>query len=185
MEINCYCSGAGTGAPNDYVCFTHNNLQVDNAIYYHNDANELEVGMLDWGAMSCGPFIGSIQGGCISGSTVEVYCEHREKFIQCAVDAYRDNGGPSLDMERMMTGCDLQVAMWVAGLGKNTMAIMKDIKTKVWPEIKSLDDERVRKSWNAWAWCSQFNNALLIYQKLNIFDKFQAWLAREGLPSNK
>merc|ERR1719450_1541494 len=123
--------------------------------------------------MGCGPLISSVQGGCISGAQVDIFCEHREKFIQAAVDAYAENGGPQLDMARMVTGCDLQVANWVSGLGKNTSAILKDIKAKVWPEIKDLNDPKIRASWNAWAWCSQFNNALLIYQNLSIFDKFQ------------
>jgi len=181
-EIHCYCSGADTPCPNNYVGFTHNNLQVDNAIFYHDDQNELKVGMLDWGAMGCGPLISSIVNGCISGAQVDVFVEKREDFIKACVDSYAENGGPSLDMERMVTACDLTVAQWVSGLGKNTSVIMKDIKQKVWPEIKDLNDPRVRASWNAWAWCSQFNNALQIYRKLDVWAKFQDWLKKSGLP---
>lgn len=184
-EIHCYCAGAGTPNPNDYVCFTHNNLQVDNAIFYHNDDNELDVGMLDWGAMSCGPFIGAIIGGCTSGATVEDFCAHNDAMIQAAVDSYASNGGPTLDMERMKTARDLQVACWVSGLAKNTMAILKDVKAKVWPEIKELKDKRIKESWNAWAWCSQFNNACLIYEKMGTWKKFQDWQKAMGLPAKK
>jgi len=184
-EIHCYCCGAGTASPNDYVGFTHNNLQVDNAIFYHDDDNALKVGMLDWGAMGCGALINSIVGGCISGAQVDVFCEHREGFIRAAVDAYAENGGPKLDMERMLIACDLHIANWVSGLGKNTGAVLKDIKPKTWPEIKDLNDPKIRASWNAWAWCSQFNNALLIYQKLDVYQKFQDWLKTLGMPPRK
>merc|ERR1712032_1052597 len=108
-----------------------------------------------------------------------------EQFIKAAVDAYAENGGPTLDMERMMTSCDLWCANWVIGLGKNTSVILKDIKAKVWPEIKDLNDSRVRASWNAWAWCSQFNNALQIYQKMGIYKKFTDWIKAQGLPPRK
>merc|ERR1719231_2235842 len=101
-EINFYQCGAGTDSPNDYVGFTHNNLQVDNSIFYHNDDNELEVGMLDWGAMGCGALVNSIAGGCISGAQVHIFCEYYEKFLQAFCDSYVAEGGPMLDMNRMI-----------------------------------------------------------------------------------
>mmetsp|Transcript_53731 Transcript_53731/g.151350 ORF Transcript_53731/g.151350 Transcript_53731/m.151350 type:complete len:284 (+) Transcript_53731:1-852(+) len=184
-EIHCYCSGAGTPEPNDWVVFTHNNLQVDNAIFYHNDQNDLEVGMLDWGAMGCGPFVNSIMGGCCSGAQDHIYCEYRDQFNQAAADAYSADGGPKLDVSRMATMDDLRVANWVIGLGKNTSAILKDVKAKDWPSIKSLTDDKIKKSWNAWAWCSQFNNGLIIYQKLDIYNKFKQWIKDNDLPTQK
>merc|ERR1712187_167820 len=33
-EIHCFCCGAGTPSPNDYVVLTHNNLQIDNCYFY-------------------------------------------------------------------------------------------------------------------------------------------------------
>eukprot|EP00913_Durusdinium_trenchii_P017125 g16105.t1 len=73
-EIMCYCCGAGASNPHDYVGLTHNNLQIDNAFFWRNEQNEVEVGLLDWGVLACGPLIGAMQG-CISGASTEVLLE--------------------------------------------------------------------------------------------------------------
>jgi len=42
-EVGCFFMGAGTTSPNDYVALTHNNLQIDNAFFWHDEQNELQV----------------------------------------------------------------------------------------------------------------------------------------------
>eukprot|EP00930_Biecheleria_cincta_P055349 TRINITY_DN41675_c0_g1_i1.p1 TRINITY_DN41675_c0_g1~~TRINITY_DN41675_c0_g1_i1.p1 ORF type:complete len:570 (+),score=136.51 TRINITY_DN41675_c0_g1_i1:89-1798(+) len=185
-EIHCFSSGCGMPTPNDYIVLTHNNLQVDNCIYHHDDANELQVGMLDWGVLACGPFISSIMMGCVSGAQVDVFIEYYERFVQAAVDSYHEHGGPKLDMERMKIASELQVCGWVCGLAANTQAVLKDVKVAEWASVTDVfEDERVQKKWNAKAWASQFHNALLIYQKLEIYKKFQAWLKAQDFPPQK
>merc|ERR1712139_228571 len=110
-EMYCYGSGCGTSKPLDWVGLTHNNLQVDNCIYYHDDAGDLQVGMLDWGVLACGPLASAVEGGCTSGAQVDIYCEYRDRFVQSFLDSYHEHGGPKLDKERFMTCLDLQRAM--------------------------------------------------------------------------
>lgn len=185
-EIFCYNSGAGTPNPLDYIVLTHNNCQVDNCIYFRTDENEIDVGMLDWGVLACGPFISAICSGCLSGASVDIYVEYYERFIQAALDSYEEHGGPKLDFDRMKIGHDLSVANWVAGLAANTTAVLKDCKAKEWETLTDIwSDERIQKKWNASAWTSQFHNALLIYQKLDIDNKFKEWQQSQGLPAEK
>merc|ERR1712032_45043 len=105
--------------------------------------------------------------------------------IQAALDSYAENGGPRLDMKRAMRMCDTQVAQMVTGLARNVMVILKDIKSKVWPDIKDLNDERIRASWNAWAHGSMYKNGLLIYQQLEGYKNFQEWKRENDLPAHK
>lgn len=185
-EMHCFASGCGMPNPSDYVALTHNNLQVDNCIYHHDDSNELQVGMLDWGVLACNPLVISITMGCISGCQVDVFIEYYERFLQAAVDSYHEHGGPKLDMERMKIACELQVCGWVCNLANNTQAVLKDVKVAEWATVTDIfKDERVQKKWNAKAWASQFHNSLLIYQKLEIYKKFQAWLKAQDLPPQK
>jgi len=184
-EIHCFCSGAGTSCPHDYVGLTHNNLQVDNAIFYRTDANEVDAGMLDWGVLACGPLISAVQGGCISGAQVHIFIEYRDKFIQAFIDSYAEHGGPKLDLDRMRLMSTLLIVQSAIGCPRNTMAINKDIGPKGWANITSLRDERVRSKWNAWAHCWGANNNLLLYQHLDAYSVFQQWLKDQGLPSKK
>merc|ERR1712194_899478 len=87
--------------------------------------------------------------------------------------------------ERLKIMCDLQVANWVCSLPMNTAAILKDVKVAEWATISDLQDQRIQKKWNAKAWCAQFNNALLIWQQLDIYAKFQQWQKEQGLPVQK
>jgi len=185
-EIYCFCSGTDMPSPHDYVGLTHNNCQVDNCIYHRTDANELDVGMLDWGVLACGPFASAIQGGCISGAQVHIYCEYRDKFIEAFMDSYQEHGGPALDLERMKLAVSLQAAQGVTGLHGNTSAILKDCKQAEWATITDIfKDDRVQKKWNAKAWASQFHNSLLIWQKMDLYPIFQKWQKDQGLPAKK
>lgn len=183
-EMHCFAVGCGTENPNDYVVLTHNNCQVDNCIYHHLENGDLDVGMLDWGVLACGPFIQAIMGGCISGAQEHIFIEYKDRFIQAALDSYEENGGPKLDVERMKVACDLQVASWACGLAMNTAAVLKDIKAADWPKVTDVFQIEIKK-WNAKAWTAQFYNCLLIYKKLGIYESFQAWQKEQGLPAKK
>lgn len=183
-EIYSYGAGCGTTDPNDYVVLTHNNCQVDNCIYYHHDSGDLDVGMLDWGVLSCGAFINSICGGCCSGAQADIFVEYKERFIKRALDSYEENGGPKLDYERMSTAWDLGVCNWVTGLAQNTSAVLKDIKQADWANVKDVFHIEIKK-WNAKAHGSQFYNALMVYQKSDAYNIFKAWQKEQGLPSTK
>jgi len=184
-EIGAFGMGAGTPSPNDYVCLTHGNLQIDNAYFIRDEQNELQVGMLDWGATSCGPFIGAVQGGCISGAQVEVYIEHRDAFLQAALDSYEAHGGPKLDLDRARTTCNLMIAQWAANGIKNVAATLKDTKSAEWATITDWMDDRLMKRFYVRANCSQWKASLQLWQRLDIYGEFQRWQQSAGLPAQK
>mmetsp|Transcript_50376 Transcript_50376/g.92264 ORF Transcript_50376/g.92264 Transcript_50376/m.92264 type:complete len:570 (+) Transcript_50376:78-1787(+) len=184
-EIYSYCAGCGTENPNDYVVLTHNNLQVDNCIYFRDDANELDVGMLDWGILACGPFINSVQGGCLGQCFVDLYVENYRTWIQAAVDSYHEEGGPKLDLERMFTAADLLMALSCSGIAMNTMAVLKDVKLADWKNITDLMDPKVQAKWNGKIHSYTFKNSLLMWQKLGVYETFRQWQKDQGLPAGK
>jgi len=184
IEIDCYCRGAGTKAPNDYVCLTHNNLQIDNAFFWRNESNEVEVGLLDWGVLACSPLVGALQG-CISGAELDVLVEHHQSFIKAALDAYADSGGPTLDFERVRTMFFLQVGMWNTNIIANVAQVLKFTKTKEWAEITDWMDPRLVERFQTRAHTSQFRLALRLWQLLDIYGVFKKWLKEQGLPETK
>jgi len=185
-EMHCFFSGCGEPSPNDYIVLTHNNGQVDNCIYYHKEDGSLDAGMLDWGVLACGPFINAISGGCVSGAQVDIYIEYKERFIRAACDSYAENGGPFLDIDRLMVAFDLTTGQWVSGLATNVMAVTKDCKVKEWETITDIwNDKRVTGKWNSKVWTSQFHNGLMLYKKMDVWSKVQAWQKSQGLPEKK
>lgn len=184
-EIYSYASGCDTENPLDYIVLTHNNLQVDNCIYFRNDANELDVGMLDWGILACGPLVMSVAGGCIGQASVDIYVDNYRTWIQAAVDSYHAEGGPKLDLERVFTASDLAMALSASGLAMNTMAILKDVKMAEWTSITDLMDTRIQSKWNAKMHTYACKNTLLLWQKLDLYSKFRQWQKDQGLPATK
>merc|ERR1719507_2316344 len=184
VEVGCFMMGAGTSSPSDYVCLTHNNLQIDNAYFWHGEDNDLEVGLLDWGVLACAPFAAAVQG-CISGAEYEVLLEHREDFLDTAVSSYALYGGPQLDDDRSKQMSDLQQMTWACSIIANVSQVLKHTKPKEWPEIKDWMDEKLLGRFQTRAHCSQFRIALQQWRKLDLHKKFEEWLEQEGLPKKK
>merc|ERR1712061_264232 len=185
FEIHCFNSGAGTSNPYDYVGLTHNNLQIDNCFFYHTDTNELEVGMLDWGALCCGPLAGAIQGGCISSAEKDIYKEYRDAWLQAAIDNYAENGGPKLDLDRLRLMVNLEVAKWACNCIKNVTAVLKDTKSAEWATITDWMDPKLLRRFYVRAHCSQFKISQQLWQELDVYNVFQKWIQEQGLPAKK
>mmetsp|Transcript_93824 Transcript_93824/g.201443 ORF Transcript_93824/g.201443 Transcript_93824/m.201443 type:complete len:588 (+) Transcript_93824:68-1831(+) len=183
-EIGCFCLGAYAENPNDYVGLTHNNLQIDNAFFWRNEDDKVEVGLLDWGVLGCGPLMGAIQG-CISGAQVEVLLGHRDNFLRGFIDSYAENGGPTLDFERMVIMNDLMMGNWSINVSQNVGHVMKNTKAKEWPEIKDWMDPKLLDRFQTRAHCTQFKYSLLLWQKWELFEKFLSFCRKVGLPEKK
>lgn len=183
-EVAWYQSGGGLANPNDYVGLTHNNLQVDNAFFWRNEENKVEVGMLDWGVLACGPLINAIQG-CISGAEVHVLVEHRDAFLQAFIDSYAESGGPRLELDRLRSMCNLGMMGWSASVTANVSQVLKFTKVKEWPEIKEWNDPRLVGRFQVRAHCTQFKEALQLWQKWGLYDEFKTWKKSLGLPDKK
>merc|ERR1712146_452677 len=53
MNLNAYAAESMyfRHSNQDYIALAHNNMNVDNAFFWRDDAGELDLGVLDWGAM--------------------------------------------------------------------------------------------------------------------------------------
>ncbi|CAL1147233.1 unnamed protein product [Cladocopium goreaui] len=180
-ELGCFLSGGGSESPQDYVGLTHNNLQIDNAFFWRNEQNEVEVGLLDWGILGCGPLSGAMQG-CISGASTEVLLEHRDVFLRAFIDSYAENGGPRLDLERFKTMSNLQMLMWSMNITSNVSQVLKFTRPTEWAEIKDWMDPRLLDRFQTRAHTTQFKEALQLYKKWNLYGVFQKWRQENGLP---
>merc|ERR1711957_445508 len=183
-EATLFCFGQGAAEPKDYVTFTHNNLQIDNGFFWRRQDGTLEVGLLDWGVLSCSPFASAIQG-CISGAEMEVLLEHRDAFLETAVDSLLLYGGPKLNKQRFTTMSDLQMMLWAVSITANVAQVMKHTAKKEWPTIKDWMDPRLAGRFQTRAHCSQFKIALQLWRKMGLYNRFLDWLKAEGLPARK
>merc|ERR1719436_1085986 len=172
VEVGCFMAGAGTKDPHDYICLTHNNLQIDNAFFYHDENNDLQVGLLDWGILACGSLIGAAHG-CITGASMEVLFEHRAAFLRSLLASYAENGGPRIDEERFMQMSDLNLMCWATNIISNVTQVLKHTKTKEWADIKDWMDERLVGRFQTRAHCSQFKIALQLWRKLDLHQLFK------------
>jgi len=183
-EMFCYCSGAGTKNPQDYVGLTHNNLQIDNAFFWRSELNEVQVGLLDWGVLCCGPLVAAVQG-CISGASTEVLQKHHGAFLEAFIESYSEHGGPLLDLERFKMMSLLQMMNWSATIISNVAQVLKYTKPKEWSEITDWMDPRLVDRFQTRAHTTQFKEALQLWQKWDLFSVFKKWKAELKLPDKR
>mmetsp|Transcript_11123 Transcript_11123/g.25321 ORF Transcript_11123/g.25321 Transcript_11123/m.25321 type:complete len:581 (-) Transcript_11123:120-1862(-) len=184
FEVDCFCRGAGSPSPNDFVGLTHNNLQIDNAFFWRKEDNDVEVGLLDWGVLACGPLVGAVQG-CISGAQMEVLVEHRDSFLRCFLDSYAENGGPTLDFDHFKLMSDLMMMGWSAGVIANVAQVLKFTKPKEWETITDWMDPKLCGRFQVRAHCTQFKLSLQLWRKWDLSSKFKEWTQHLGLPERK
>jgi len=183
-EIFWFASGGGTANPNDWMVLTHNNLQVDNAFFWRDDSNEVQVGLLDWGVLGCAPVSMPLQG-CISGAQVHVLEEYIDAFIKAFLDSYAESGGPQCDCERLKTAALLGMAGWSASLPQNIVQILKNTKSKEWPEIKDWMDEKLVGRFQTRTHCTQIKEALQLWRRWDLGNHFKKWKVDMGLTAKK
>mmetsp|Transcript_90011 Transcript_90011/g.197082 ORF Transcript_90011/g.197082 Transcript_90011/m.197082 type:complete len:520 (+) Transcript_90011:36-1595(+) len=182
QEVALYCFGEGTAEWKDYVTFTHNNLQIDNAFFWRREDGVLEVGLLDWGVLSCAPFASAVQG-CISGAEAEVLLQHRDAFLETAVNSYLLYGGPKLNLDRFTKMNNLQMMSWACGITANVTQVMKHTKKNEWSDIKDWMDPKLVGRFQTRTHCSQFKIALQLWRQMGLYEKFLDWVKEEKLPA--
>lgn len=181
-EMVAFMMGAETPSPNDYVVLTHNNLQIDNAFFWRNEDNKVEIGLLDWGVLNCAPAMAAISG-CISGASEDVLCEHKDAFIQAFCDSYEEHGGPKLDFERMKQMYWLSVIQWSSSVIGNVTQVLKHTKAKEWAEVTDWMDPKLVDRFQTRAHTTQFKETLVLWKRWELYERFKEWKKACGLPS--
>merc|ERR1719361_1856423 len=86
----------------DYVAFTHQNLNVDNAFFWRDDAGQLDAGIFDWGNIKA-MGLGHMFYWWVYTAEWEMLVEHARSLSEYFVSAYHEHGGPLLDKDAYWT----------------------------------------------------------------------------------
>lgn len=168
----------------DYVALTHNNLQIDNAFFWRDENDDVQVGLLDWGVLCCSPLSGAIQG-CISGAPYEVLVEELDNLLTMFIESYSVNGGPALSHASLKTMFMLQVAAWGTSIISNVSQVLKFTKDAEWKDIKDWMDPRLLDRFQPRVHCAQFRLVLRLWQTWDVYGQFKKWLGFMGLPEKR
>lgn len=82
----------------DFIALCHWNINIDNAWFWRDDHDVLQVGFLDWGSASQ-MNIARAFWGMACAAELDMMDEHRETLLKAFVDQYRASGGPNIDLD--------------------------------------------------------------------------------------
>jgi len=139
-EMNYWCH-----ADPDYIAFTHNNLNVDNAYFWRNESGKLELGVFDWGSMGS-KSLGFKMWWWMYCQDFEVMSANMDEYLECCVNALKESGGPTLDKEVLRMQFILTALTQMFGLIAAVGQIYKMCPKKEWPSIRDRYDPRVAEN---------------------------------------
>lgn len=129
-------------ADSNYVAFTHQNMNVDNAYFWRNDEGGLELGVFDWGGM--GSFcVGHKLWWWLYCSDYAVFKNNLSLFIETFMTAYAEYGGPVLDPDTLKSMVLITAMEQMLGLIAAVPQILKMCSKKEWQTIRSRYDSRI------------------------------------------
>ena len=96
-------------ADRDYVALCHYNAHIDNAWFWRERNGQLQCGLLDWGRVRQ-MNVAYALWGCLSGTSVEIWNDHLDEFLQLFIDEYHAHGGPQLELDRLKLHLDFYAA---------------------------------------------------------------------------
>lgn len=125
----------------DYCGLNHQNLNVDNAYFWRTEAGELDCGLLDWG--------GTRTSSLAFKMWYALYClefefmkEHMDGLLQCFIDAYRESGGPALELEVFRADFLLTMARQLLDLTGAIPLVHRMLPKSNWATITTDRDPR-------------------------------------------
>jgi hypothetical protein len=96
-------------ADRDYVALCHYNAHIDNAWFWREPSGGLKCGLLDWGRVRQMNVAYALWGS-LSGTSVEIWNQHLDEFLQLFIDEYHAHGGPQLELDRLKLHLDFYAA---------------------------------------------------------------------------
>lgn len=165
----------------DYVTLTHNNLQIDNAFFWRDEAGEVEVGCLDWGILTCFDVAASLQG-CLTGMLYDDFEAHFDDLVVEFLRSYEENGGPRLDPDVVKLHFHLGVTGWAVSLLGVLTNIYKFTKEAEFATIESMSDPRIMDRFHVRAQTTQLYFMLRYWRRKNPYSVFTKWLRDNAIP---
>lgn len=126
----------------DYIALAHNNMNVDNAFFWRAGAGDLDLGVLDWGAMGQKSLGFKLWWWLYCGD-FDMLSEHMGGFLRCFVDTYAAFGGPALDMEVLRMQFVLTALEQMNSLCAAVPQIWQMCRKPEWKTIKDRYDPRI------------------------------------------
>jgi len=135
------------GSNDDYLAVAHGNLNVDNTWWWRDVEKKLHVGVLDWGGLGKVCLPNKLWWSFYS-CELHLLENHLDELLQLFVDTYKQEGGPSLDVEVVRRDFFLAALDQCVGLLGAIPAIYRVIPKKAWTagEVKDRNDKRLRDS---------------------------------------
>jgi len=144
MKLNAYLAEMSywCHSDKDYIAFTHNNLNVDNAYFWRDEAGNLDLGVFDWGSMGS-KSLGFKMWWWLYCGEFEEMSANMDRYLDCCVESLQEYGGPRLDKEVLRMQFILTALSQMFGLVAAVGQIYKMCPKKEWPSIKDRYDPRV------------------------------------------
>eukprot|EP00930_Biecheleria_cincta_P070783 TRINITY_DN58392_c0_g1_i1.p1 TRINITY_DN58392_c0_g1~~TRINITY_DN58392_c0_g1_i1.p1 ORF type:complete len:633 (+),score=85.45 TRINITY_DN58392_c0_g1_i1:128-2026(+) len=163
------------GAHPDYVAFTHQNLNVDNAFFWRDEEGKLDAGIFDWGnqrAMS----LGHMFYWWVYTAEWETLRDHTHPLIDFFIDTFHKHGGPQLDKKTFFTMFIITALEHNASIVPAVSLIFKMCPKKQFETITSRKDDRIFKAIDGKSTCRVY-----LHCWCNILQMFSEWSAAEIL----
>mmetsp|Transcript_20043 Transcript_20043/g.37694 ORF Transcript_20043/g.37694 Transcript_20043/m.37694 type:complete len:201 (+) Transcript_20043:1117-1719(+) len=130
-----------------YISLAHSNMNVDNAYFWRNEKDELELGVFDWGGMGARSLGFKLWWWLYCGD-FEVLDANMDKYLDCYVSSYAEAGGPTLDKEVLRMMFILAALTQMFGLLAAIGQIYRMCPKKDFPSIKDRYDKRIGENIN-------------------------------------
>jgi len=134
-------------ADNDYVCMTHQNMNVDNAYFWRSEKGELDLGVFDWGGMGSRSIGFKLWWWLYCGEFDDIDA-NMDKYLDCMVDTYYEFCGLKLDKEVLRMMFVLTALTQMFGLLAAIGQIYRMCPKKEFASIKDRYDPRIGENIN-------------------------------------
>lgn len=168
------------GAFPQYVAFTHQNLNVDNAFFWRDEKGDLDAGIFDWGNQKA-LGLGHIFYWWVYVSEWEMLEEHFHNIMDFFLAVLESHGGPKLDRKRFYTMTILAALEHNAQIVPTIPLIYKMCPKRNFATITSRKDDRIFQAVDGKStcrvylhcWCNQIH----MMQKWKACEELDKWIA--------
>jgi len=125
-----------------YIAFAHPNLNIDNAYWWRNAADELQCGLVDWAGYG-GNDVATLLDGCLYSAEAEIHTEHTSSLLAAFASACEKAGGPTLDCTELRKRLDLSLALSLAGQAGAIPTIYRLLPREEWKSVHERHNPRL------------------------------------------
>jgi len=182
-EINYYKHGARP----DYVAFTHQNLNCDNAYFWRDDQGQLDAGIFDWGNIKA-MGLGHMFYWWIYTAEWETMAEHAHGLADYFISTYHEHGGPLLQKEEYFKMFILTALEHQASVVPTVPLIYKMCPKKEFASITDRRDDRIFRTIDGKSTCRVYLhcwcNITRMFSEFEVVAVLEKWIQEFAAASN-